>query len=80
MVARTYYDAPRGTFGARIQATNGWARLREVWFQLQEFDGEGLDHEMASALEVFRGVKSIECRVYPDALPRSEHQWLERNF
>lgn len=80
MVARTYYDAPRGTFGARVQATSGWARLREVWIQLQEFDGEGLDHEMASALKVFRSVRSIERRLYPDALSRREHQWLEQNL
>ncbi|CAM9350037.1 unnamed protein product [Ectocarpus fasciculatus] len=50
-IANRYYDGPRDTLLTAARATASWSRLREVWFQTEENDIDGLDEAKASSLE-----------------------------
>ncbi|CAM9605383.1 unnamed protein product [Ectocarpus sp. 13 AM-2016] len=50
-IATRCYDRPRDTLLTAARATASWSRLREVWFQTEENDIDGLDEAKASSLE-----------------------------
>ncbi|CBJ27288.1 Serine/threonine-protein kinase Nek3 (NimA-related protein kinase 3) [Ectocarpus siliculosus] len=50
-IATRYYDRPRDNLLTAARATASWSRLREVWFQTEENDLDGLDEAKASSLE-----------------------------
>lgn len=45
MTAQSYYDAPQGFMSAAIHATSAWPRLKQVWFQKERYEGEGLEEK-----------------------------------
>lgn len=52
VLARSYYDKPQGFLSATVLATSAWQRLRDVSFQEESYEGEGLDEEKSLLLEV----------------------------
>ena len=50
-VAEKYYLAPRDRLAAAARAAPSWAALREIWFKVEEHEGDGLEEEKALALQ-----------------------------
>eukprot|EP00752_Nemacystus_decipiens_P002026 g1941.t1 len=51
VVAEKYYRGPRDRLAAAARAAPSWGGLREIWFKVEEHEGDGLDEEKAVALQ-----------------------------